>query len=148
MTPNEFRDIVYKAFLAHWEFLPGEFRSIYTFDNEKFEPPSTTSVLNGFAGTPWVRLSVRHGDSRQKTLGPVGARKFEHQARVILQIFTVPSTGIKKADELNQAFQECFDTDLARGDVFGGESSYRERGTADGWYMAESSVTYTYDEIR
>lgn len=146
MTPNEFRDLVYKTFMTHWNVGP---ISPYTFDNEKFTPPDQPSdPSKPLRNQRWVRLVVRHSESRQKTIGPVGSRKFEHTARVILQIFTAPNSGTKDADELNQAFQECFDTDLARGDVFGGESSYRERGTADGWYMAESSVTYTYDEIR
>lgn len=145
MTPNEFRDLVYKTFLASWD----EEVSIFTFDNEKFTPPDDApNVARPLRNRRWVRLCVRHGDSRQKTLGPVGARKFEHQARVILQIFISANSGTSDADYLNQTFKEIFDTDLGRGDVFGGESSYRERGTADGWYMAESSVTYTYDEIR
>lgn len=141
MTRSEFRDLVYKTFMAHWDVGP---ISIYTFENEHFVPPPNSVNFPTF----WVRLCVRHSDARQKTLGPVGARKFEHEARVILQIFTAPNTGVKAADVLAQAFTECFDTDLGRGDVFGGQSSYRERGTADGWFMAESSVTYTYDEIR
>lgn len=145
MTPNEFRTLVYQKFMEHWDIGP---ISIYTFDNEKFTPPDPESPLTANSGKRWVRLCVRHSDSHQKTIGPVGSRKFEHTARVVLQIFTVPNTGTKDADELNQEFQECFDTDLARGDVFGGESSYRERGTAEGWYMAEATVTYTYDEIR
>lgn len=146
MTPNEFRALVYTKFMEKWDVGP---ISLYTFDNEKFTPPDTQGVDEPWLRNKrWVRLCVRHADSRQKTIGPVGSRKFEHTARVVLQIFTAPNSGTKDADFLNQAFQECFDTDLARGDVFGGESSYRERGTADGWFMAESSVTYTYDEIR
>lgn len=146
MTRSEFRDLVYKTFMAHWDVGPV---SIYTFENEHFVPPITPANPGApMTNKPWVRLCVRHSDARQKTLGPVGARKFEHEARVILQIFTAPNTGVKSADALAQAFTECFDTDLGRGDVFGGESSYRERGTADGWFMAEASVTYTYDEIR
>lgn len=145
MTKNEFRDLVYKTFMAHWDVGP---ISLYTFDNEKFTPPDPDAPLAANVGKRWVRLVVRHSESQQKTLGPVGRRKFENTARVILQIFTVPNTGVKDSDELAQAFAECFDTDLGRGDVFGGESSYRERGTAEGWFMAEATATYTYDEIR
>lgn len=145
MTRNEFRDLVYKTFMTRWDAGPV---SIYTFDNEKFTPPDPTDPLVPNSGQRWVRLSVRHSESSQKTMAPVGRRKFENTARVILQIFTVPNTGVKDSDELAQIFAECFDKDLGRGDVFGGESSYRERGTAEGWFMSEATVTYTYDEIR
>lgn len=143
MTPNEFRDRVYKLFIAEWLNGVG-----YTFDNEKFTPPDPADPAVVAAGTPWVRLSVRHSGSRQKTLGPVGRRKFEHSARVILQIFTVPNTGLKRSDQLAQDFIEIFDEDMGRNDVFGGESAYRELGTAEGWQMSEAWVDYTYDETR
>jgi hypothetical protein len=145
MTPNEFRSLVYTSFMAVWDVGPV---SIYTFDNEKFTPPDPADPTVANEGICWVRLVVRHGDSQQKTLGPVGRRKFENSARVILQIFTVPNTGMKDSDALNQAFKEVFDTDLGRGDVFGGQSTYRERGTAEGWQMSEATVSFTYDEIR
>lgn len=143
MTRNEFRDRVYKTFITGWTN-----GVLYTFDNEKFDPPDPADPSVVRAGTVWVRLSVRHNNSRQKTLGPVGRRKFEHEARVILQIFTVPDTGLKRSDELAQLFFEIYDEDMGRLDVFGGESAYRERGTAEGWQMSEAWVDYTYDETR
>ena len=143
MTRNEFRDRVYKTFITGWNN-----GVLYTFDNEKFFPPDPSDPAVVRAGTPWVRLSVRHSGSEQKTLGPVGQRKFEHEARIILQIFTVPDTGLKRSDELAQLFFEIFDEDMGRNDVFGGKSAYRERGTAEGWQMSEAWVDYTYDETR
>lgn len=143
MTRNEFRDRVYKTFISEWSN-----GVIYSFDNEKFNPPDPADPAVVSAGTPWVRLSVRHFNSSQKTLGKVGQRKFEHEVRVILQIFTVPNTGLKRSDELAQVFFEIFDEDLGRNDVFGGESAYRELGTAEGWQMSEAWVDYTYDETR
>ena len=145
MTPNEFRTLVYQKFMEHWDIGP---ISLYTFDNEKFTPPDPESPLTANSGKRWVRLCVRHSDSRQKTIGPVGSRKFEHIARVVLQIFTVPNTGTNDPHGLNRALPERFHTNLTRRDACRGQSSYRERGTAEGWYMAEATVTYTYDEIR
>jgi len=141
MTRNEFRDRVYKTFIAGWGTT-----TPYAFDNENYEPPSPDKSPN--SGTPWVRLVVRHADSNQATLGPVGSRKFEHEARLILQIFTVPNTGLQRSDELAQLFFEIFDEDMGRNDVFGGHSSYRERGTAEGWQMSEAWVDFTYQETR
>jgi hypothetical protein len=143
MTRNEFRDLVYKTFIAGWGS-----ETIYTFENEQFVPPEPATPGSPRAGTPWVRLSVRHSESRQKTLGPVGRRKFEHKVRLVLQIFTVPNTGLKRSDQLAQKFFEIFDEDLGRATVFGGETAYRERGTAEGWQMSEAWVDYTYDETR
>jgi hypothetical protein len=145
MTRNEFRERVYQAFKAHWETTD---LSPYTFENEKFTPPSTDLPLQPNSGQRWVRLSVKHGESIQKTLGRVGTRKFENSARVIMQIFTVPNSGMFDCDELAQGFTDTFSTDLGRNDVFGGQSAYRERGTANGWQMAEASADFTYDEVR
>ncbi len=143
MTRNEFRDAVYKAFIAGWTN-----GILYTFENENFEPPEPPTPGSFKNGTPWVRLSVRHNNIQQKTLGPIGSRKFEHEARVILQIFTVPNTGMKLSDQMAQLFLEIFDDDLGSTTVFGGPSAYRERGTAEGWQMSEAWVDYTYDETR
>lgn len=144
MTPNEFRQRVYNAFMAKWDVGPV---SVYTFEGEKFNPPSPVDG-DVQSGTPWVRLAVRNGKSRIKSFGPVGSRKFENEATVVLQIFTVPNTGTSVQDDLNQVFVNTFSTDLGRKDVFGGETTYRGRGTAEGWQMAESTADFTYDETR
>ncbi len=142
MKRNEFRDRAYKTFISGWGVV-----TPFGFDNEKFDPPQPPTK-GSQEGVPWVRLTVRHQNTEQISLGPVGFRKFEHQASLILQIFTVPNTGMKKSDELAQLFFEIFDEDMGRNDVFGGESSYRERGTAEGWQMSEARVEYTYHETR
>jgi hypothetical protein len=144
MTPNEFRQRVYLALQATWDVGP---LSPYSFDGEKYEPPTPTDG-DLQSGEAWVRLIVRHGGSSIKSFGPVGRRKFENQATVLLMIFTVPNTGTLVQDNLNQAFVNTFSRDLGRKDVFGGETNYRERGTAEGWQMAESTADFTYDETR
>lgn len=145
MNRNQFRDLAYKTFMARWDIGPV---SIYTMDGEKFTPPDPTNPAAANTGINWVRLLVRHSEIQQKTLAKVGRRKFEHTARVILQIFTVPNKGMLASDDLAQIFHETFDEDMGRGDVFGGAATYRERGTAEGWQMSEATVTFTYDEIR
>ena len=134
MTPNEFRALVYNSFITGWGT-----RSPFTFDNEQWDPPE---------GQNWVRLTVRHGNRRQKTLGRTGNRKFERDARVLLQIFTLPNKGLTSADDLAQAFFEIFEGSNLGNEVFAGETDYRERGTAEGWAMAIASADFTYDEIR
>lgn len=133
-TPNEFRELIYSTFQTGWGSL-----TPFTFDNEQWDPPD---------GTPWVRLVVRNGTRRQKTLGRVGNRKFEREARVILSIFTLPNTGQTLADELSQVFLNLFEGADLGVNVFAGETDYRERGTAEGWAMAEASADFTYDETR
>jgi len=133
-TPNEFRGLIYSTFQAEWGSL-----TPFTFDNEQWDPPD---------GIPWVRLVVRNGTRRQKTLGRVGNRKFEREARVILSIFTLPNTGQVLADELSQVFLNLFEGADLGVNVLAGETDYRERGTAEGWAMAEASADFTYDETR
>ena len=141
MTRNEFRDRVYKTFMTGWATAYPTMT--YCFDNESFDPPSLEDPESC-----WVRLSVKHNGYKRINLAPVGQRKFEHSAEVVLQIFTVPNTGTKLPDEIGQAFSELFDTDLGRDDVFEGEGSFRERGQDEGWNMATVKAMFTYQEIR
>ena len=133
-TPNQFRELIYSTFQTGWGTI-----SPFTFDNETFSPPDKT---------PWVRLVVRNGTRRQKTLGRVGNRKFERDARVILSIFILPNTGLVLADSFSQTFFSLFEGADLGVNVFAGETDYRERGTAEGWAMAEASADFTYDETR
>ncbi len=133
-TVSEFRALVYSTFITGWGVT-----SLFTFDNEQWDPPQ---------GVSWVRLSVRNGNRRQKTLGRVGNRKFEREARVILQIFTLPDTGLKAADDLEKVFHDLFEGANLGPNIFAGETDYRERGTAEGWQMAEATADFTYDETR
>lgn len=133
-TVNEFRDLIYSTFQTGWGNL-----SPFTLDNETWSPPD---------GIPWVRLVVRNGTRRQKTLGRVGNRKFEREARVILSIFTLPNTGQTLADSFQKVFHDLFEGADLGTNVLAGETDYRERGTAEGWAMAEASADFTYDETR
>lgn len=141
MNRNEFRDRIYKTFATGWATAYPTMT--YCFDNEAFDPPSLEDPTSA-----WVRLVVRHRGFKRINLAPVGHRKYEHTAEVILQIFTVPNTGTQRPDEIGQAFSELFDRDLGRDDIFDGEGSFRERGQAEGWNMATATAEYTYQEIR
>jgi hypothetical protein len=141
MTRNEFRDRVYKAFIAGWATAYPNMP--YNLDNEAFTPPSLEDPES-----VWVRLVVRHQGYKRINLAPRGQRKYEHSAEVILQIFTVPNTGTQSADEIGQAFSDIYGEDLGRDDIFDGEGSFRERGQAEGWNMATATAKFTYQEIR
>lgn len=141
MNRKDFRDRIYKTFQTGWAsaypLMP------FCLDNEEFTPPSLEDNASC-----WVRLVVRHQGFKRINLAPVGQRKYEHKAEVILQIFVVPNTGTDVSDQIGQAFSELFDTDLGRDDIFDGEGSFKERGQAEGWSMSTATAHYTYQEIR
>ncbi len=71
----------------------------YVFDNEVFT-----------AKTTWARVSVIHTQqSRQATMGPVGARKFDRGGNIAVQLFVVADQGgfalSTLADEVREIFE-------------------------------------------
>lgn len=132
-TPNEARDAVYERFLARWGAL-----SAFTFENEKFTPP---------VGLPWVRIAVRNAESVQRSLGPVGGRRFKRNAFLFGQVFIPGDTGTKDSDALVAALQDIFE-----GVSFGGLDfravSSREVGVDDGWHQTLVEGPFDYEETK
>ena len=59
---TEAYEAIYGQFITAWAD-----RTPYTFANEKFKIGDVSA---------WARLSIRHEESGQETLGPPGNRKF------------------------------------------------------------------------
>lgn len=133
-TINQAREAIYQAFAAAW----GQ-RTPYCFDNEKFDPP---------AG-PWVRVSVRHQDRQQETLGAPGSRKFESRGSAFIQYFEPPLGATEIADGHISAAVAIYDAKRIEGTTIRFEAAIsREIGIIeDGrWYAALIECNFVYDE--
>ena len=141
-TIAEVRKAIYQRFISEWGNL-----TPYCFDNEVMDNTSADAPPN-FA---WVRLSVRHLNAGQRTLGQGGNRKFGRDCAVFLQIFIPPDTGVAQSDVYLQAGQALFEgrtlpgTSVMFQDVIPREMGIQKDGRSWG-----STITahFTYDEIK
>ncbi len=109
-----------------------------TFENEKYDPP---------VDTPWVRLSMRHFVARQESLGDVGARKFNRQGSVFVQVFVPQDGGLLDADTIAQEAREIFEGKTLSGiRLFTAE--IREVGLTDGYHLILVEIRFEYTETR
>jgi hypothetical protein len=105
-----------------------------TFENEPFDPPA--------AGTPWVRISVRHLDGGQATLGP--NKKYNRYGIVQVNAFAREGTGTGLATRLARQIADLYEgVDL--GGVFC-DNSRLFPGSDDGtgWWMVVAQVHFQY----
>lgn len=118
----------------------------YTFENEKSVPPEAVAA-SAFALDvgAWCRVVVRNTVSAQETLGPVGARKFERQGDIMIQVFVPVDMGTAHADTLAMAARAVFE-----GTKFSGVSCYaglvREIGPDGRWFQVNVTIPFTYYE--
>jgi len=135
-TLNQARGRIYQDFVTGWGTT-----SALTFDNEKFSPPATAN---------WVRLSVRHNASTQKSLGAVGNRKFMRGGSVFVQCFTALDSGVSGADNLATVARNIFEgITLSPETVYFTDVVVREIGpTDDGYYQINVEASFDYDETK
>lgn len=134
-TLTEARTAIYTRWIANWL----EADAKYHFDNEEFIKPTNL---------PWLRVSVRHRDSNQDTLGRKPNRKYKRDGSILINIFTVPGKGTKVSDSLVQSARTIFE-----GETFSGvtvdDVSNREIGlTDDKWYMVVVEAFFSYYETK
>jgi hypothetical protein len=134
MTQNEARESIYSAFFNIWGNAPV---TEYTFDNEKFTPPSSA---------PWVRLSVRHMVFSQETLGKIGIRKFMRTGKVFVQVFTPQDIGTQEADILVDQVRAIFEGQILSGPIWFKNADVTENGVSNGWYMVTVSIDFQYED--
>lgn len=144
MTPLEATEAVYEAARVGVAAIGGT--SLY-LEGERSKPA---------AGTPWVRVSVRHQPTRSMSLGVIGSRRVERAAVVYGQCFVPHQTddGVKAALTLAQQFRNLFEGI----DVIGvgtaplalnfSEADLRSVGVEGGWIQVNAECPFTFVEIR
>jgi len=133
------RELLYERFAAAWTFGV----TTYCFDNETFDPP--------VEGT-WARVSVRHLDSSQESLGKAGTRRFNRRALLFVQLFAKLNAGVKDLDDKTQVVRTAFEgarINSAGEDIRMNAVGVTEIGpTDDGWYQYNVEAAVDYTEIR
>ena len=137
MTPDEARSAVYKRFKTQWAD-----RTVLHREGEAgfSEPPP---------GTAWVRLSFRNFGGGQRSLGPVGGRKYRRSASVFVQAFTPAVAGVGAGATLAheaRAILEGVDVDGVAFDD--GIITELPLGEGEKSYQTNVEVRATYDETK
>lgn len=134
-TLSQAREAIYQRFVDVWAD-----ETIFTLDNESFEPPGTE---------PWVRVSVRHSASTQSTLGGLGNRKFTRFGSAFIQIFVLGDKGTTESDQLSTKANNAFEgISLVGTTVRFLDVIVREAGPDGKWYQVVVEAAFEYEEIR
>ena len=132
-TQTVAREAIYQRFVTAWGST-----SAFTFDNEQFTPP---------AGAAWVRLTVRHRESKQATLGQTGQRNFNRRGAAIFNIFVPQNMGVEDADTLVQSVRNSFEgVTVSPPDLYFYETVVREVGPDGAYNLINVEALFEYDE--
>jgi hypothetical protein len=127
---------MYQRFIDLWGTT-----SPFTFDNEKFTPPTKTA---------WVRVTVRHDDSTLELIGGTqagGFNKYQRTGRLTVQVFTPLNEGVEEADTLAQTARDIFEgVTLSSNAIRFNDVIVREIGPDEGWYQFNVEAVFQYDE--
>lgn len=96
----------------------------------------------------WVRASVRHAESNQRSLGSVGRRRFTRTGVVVLQVYTPFGDGFTLADRLAmKALRDALEGSTTTG-VWFRRVSAREVGKSGLHQQTNVVASFEYDERR
>ncbi len=132
-TIAESRKLIYERFILQWGGT-----SLFTFDNEQFDEPEDQ---------PWVRLTVLNILGKQDTLGEIGNRRYNREAYIKAQVFTVVNEGRQKADELTTKIQNIYEGFRISG-LYVDNSTINELGTDGKWLMSIVDIHFFYEELK
>lgn len=117
-------------------------RTPYHFDNE--EPGFDTKTADA-----WARVTVRHNDGGQETLGRSGNRRFARRGSLFVQVFVKTNIGTDTLHGHAAAARDIFEgTRIAGTTVRFLDVIARETGPSGKWYQATVEAAFEYDEIK
>lgn len=101
------------------------------------------------AQSPWARLTVRHGPSAQASLaGGTGARRWERQGIITVQIFIPNGQGLSEGYSLGKIVADAFEGKASPLQVWFRNVRVNEIGPSGEWYQFNAIIEFTYDEIK
>ena len=137
LTLREAREAVYQRWKTQWATLHPGFT--YVFENETAPEPTATT---------WARVTLRHLDSVQHTLGLAGARQFRREASIWVQLYGSIDRGMSGLDDLVADCRTVFEG-VSFADIDpAGAARVTELGSDGRWYEVAVVSPVTYYETR
>ncbi len=138
MNYDEARDQILGVFKAAWDTT--EYAAIY--------PDVPDEVPQGEEGEAWARASVIHANGHQASLaGENGARRWQRDGIVTIQIFARVGDGLTKAYELAQLVSDAFQ-DAKNLGVWFRNVRIKEVGNSGAFEQINVLANFTYDQVR
>lgn len=128
-----------EAILQQWKANTSLAATAYCFDNEAFEPQAQTA---------WARVLVGHVDSYQRTIAPDGARMFERDGVIVVQLHIRSDLGRATVDALVDATRTIFEGKRFSGIICGGKCPVREVGNVGRWFQVNVEAAFYYEEVK
>jgi Bacteriophage related domain of unknown function len=136
-TASEARDQMFAVFKAAWDTTPVPTNVVY--------PDKASQVIP--AGQAYARLSVRHADGHQSSLGgAMGAKRYTQTGTLWVQVFAPVGDGLVTAYALAQTVVNAYRT--ARGTVWFRNVRMQEVGNAGAFEQINVLATFNYDDVR
>jgi hypothetical protein len=133
-TENEARDAIYDRWRDQWGST-----TPYALGDEAYKPSETVPA--------WARVTVRHEDRRQTSLGGVGNRRFRTDGRIFVQVFVNRDRGDKTLDAFLTQAREVFEAQILGG-VWVTSARARELGVDGKWQQGQVEAAFNYEEVK
>lgn len=110
-------------------------------DDSATPPPATQ---------PYARVTIRHLDGAQTTMGEVGNRRFSKFGNIFVQVFTPLSlkTGLTLLENLATIALGAFEGKVTPSGVWFRNAVIRESEPYQGWNQATVVANFLYDELK
>lgn len=97
---------------------------------------------------PWARVTVRHNDGQQRSMGTRGNRRFERSGQVIIQVFAPKSEGVTLRSKLGKIAIDSLEGNSTPGGVWFRNVRAQELGPDGAWSRVNVVADFSYDEIK
>jgi hypothetical protein len=95
----------------------------------------------------WVRITIRHTSSRQRTFNRPGQRRFTRLGTVFIQVFSASGHGLSKLDLLTNIVTKSIEGKSTPGGIWFRNVVANEIGHTGPWFQANVSGVFEYDEV-
>lgn len=148
MTPTEAYDAILRPFGKAWReetpALNGGEEPAVDWPNVIREGPP---LYDG--NEPWARVTVRHTEGEQHSLGQKGGRIFERKGVITVQVF-VPAgkRGLELAGLLGTVALNAFEGVKTPEGVVFHRVTYKDVGPDGAWYQVNVTAAFEYDHVK
>lgn len=135
MTPAQAIELIHQRWRDQWDAMHPTVS--YALDNELFRGSTPT----------WVRVHVTGGRSEQRSMGPVGRRRFEHFGTIAVQIFGEADQGRGPVDALcgsARAVLQSLELRAGGDPLWTRAAELQSVAQRDNWWTALVVVPFSY----
>jgi hypothetical protein len=141
-TFSSARNEIFQLFYTSWSLMAPDVPVYW----QGVDIPSVSPPVTG----PWVRIFIEHTGSQQVSYGPTGARRYERNGQVTVQIFTPIAVGggLTRLEELAVIARDAYEGVGTASGIFFRNSRISEVGVSEAWWQMNVVLDFQYDEMR